>query len=90
MSGLIDEEIKSKVLEALGDPKYKWRTVTGIAEETHVDSEIVRRILEEAESVVRSAVPGPRGEDLFTTRENYLLKASVFEKIRSYVTNRLE
>jgi hypothetical protein len=90
MTAVNDTETRGKVLKALGNPKYKWRTLTGIAEEAHVDREIVLKILEESEDVVRSAVPGPHGEALFTTRSNYLSHASLFERFRSYVTNRLE
>lgn len=86
----VDPDTRKKVLKALENPRYRWRTVRGIAAETHLEEDMVLWVLDDAEDVVKSAVPGPNGADLFTTRENYLKKANLFERIRSAVTNRLE
>lgn len=40
---------KRAVLTALGNPKYTWRFIGGLAEETKLDKEIVRAALSEME-----------------------------------------
>ncbi|MFA6223844.1 MAG: hypothetical protein WC647_16180 [Desulfomonilaceae bacterium] len=87
---VVDEATRNKVIGALGNPKYKWRTVQGVAKETGIEPEIVESVIEnDVDEVIRSSFPGPNQEELFTTRANYEKKASFVERFRSFFTNRL-
>jgi hypothetical protein len=62
----VDEDAR-KVLEALDKPEYDFRTVPGIARETKLDEETIRRVIEQHPDLIRlSSVPGPKGEELYT------------------------
>lgn len=63
-----------QVVRALENPKYDWRTIDGIAEETGIDSYQVSQILRflpSAVDIVKSSIPDKQGRQLFTTRNHY-------------------
>lgn len=81
---------QAAVLNALRNPKYLWRTVKGISQETRIAQEIVLDIISKiSDQVVKSSIPSKNGEDLYTTRNHFLEKASPFKKIRGAFRNRL-
>jgi hypothetical protein len=68
------------VLKALNNPKYKWRTIRGIAKETNLDTATVLNVFEQSDSeIVRSSRPSKRGDELFATREHFTDQASPLE-----------
>lgn len=78
------------VLKALAHPDFKWRTVTGVTQETGLTQEIVQRAISEvADKVVRSSIPSPDGRDLYTTREHFRESASLSEKLLGSIKNRV-
>lgn len=77
------------VLAALGNPKFKWRTIPGVAKTTGLSEEIVRQAMAKAaDQVVRSAVPSADGQDIFTTRDRFRDTATLPEKLIGAVKNR--
>ena len=91
MGGGADPGILSKVVAALENPKYKWRTIRGIAKETGLAADAVVDVLTgAADNVVRSSVPSKDGDALFTTRARFRQSASVAQKLRGAFTNRLD
>ncbi|MGZ3240090.1 MAG: hypothetical protein ACXWJK_06815 [Burkholderiaceae bacterium] len=77
------------VRQALENPKFKWRTVQGVAKEAGVDERTVRRLIAElGENVVRSSVPSISGDDLFTTRKHYRESEGVLGRIVAILRNR--
>ena len=62
-----------RVLEALNDKRYTWRTVHGISHDTHLPESQVEQILVDslADKVMRSSSPDNRGRSLFTSRARY-------------------
>jgi len=63
---------RQTIIAALEDPRFDWRTVDGIAEQTHLPESDIRRVLEESEDeVVRSSIPDKYGRVLYTTRKHY-------------------
>ena len=84
----VDHEL---VLKALNNPKYKWRTVPGIAEETSLDPETVTRALEKSrDQVVRSSRYTSDGRELYTARVRFREFASPWTKIRGALKNRVD
>jgi hypothetical protein len=90
MSEEADPDVLKKVIAALENPKYKWRTIGGIAKETRLTADAVVNVLTSAaETIVRSSVPSKDGDALFTTRARFRQSASVAERLRGAFTNRL-
>ncbi len=66
----ITDDRERKVLAALADPQWDFRTVQGIARETGLPEPEVSVILNKYPDLIRRAyVPDPSGRDLFTLKE---------------------
>ena len=67
------EEAKTqRVIKALENPKYEWRTLSGVSEETQLPLKEVQDILRKlGRQVIQSSIPDTRGHSLYTTREYY-------------------
>jgi predicted transcriptional regulator len=82
---------QQKVIRALEDEKFKWRTVPGIAKSTNLDEATVRSMINQLASegrVLKSSVDAADGSELFTTREHFKQNASVWSRLRSAFQNR--
>jgi hypothetical protein len=65
-------DLRTKIIAALEDSRYEWRTPEGIAKEVGITAAQVREILEDLkEEIVRSSIPDELGRDLYTTRRHY-------------------
>jgi hypothetical protein len=85
----VTKAIVEAVMNSLGTARFKWRTVPGVAKETGLAEEVVRRaIAQSAEQIVRSAVSSADGQELFTTRERFRQTASLSEKLLGAIKNR--
>lgn len=91
MGDEVDPDVLKKVIAALENPKYKWRTIGGVAKEAGVGADIVLSVVTSAaDTVVRSRVPSQAGHALFTTRARFRQSASVAERLHGAFTNRLD
>lgn len=71
-----------KILAALNDTKYKYRTITGISKSTGLNREIIKQeISKHGEDIVVLSRRNQQRERLYTTREHYQNTASLKEKI---------
>ncbi len=62
----------TRVLGALANPEYDWRTVDGLSRETGLDRQTVLEILERMPArVLRSVTPDSQGRDLYAMRSRY-------------------
>ena len=74
---------QAKVIKALENPKYDWRTIDGIVKDTGLSKEAVIEILRTLEElVIRSSIPAKDGRLLYTTRDHY-------SKTQSFLTRSL-
>lgn len=65
-------DLRKRIIDALEDPRYEWRTIDGVAEEIGVPPAQIREILEDLkQQIVRSSIPDESGRDLYTTRTYY-------------------
>jgi hypothetical protein len=65
----ITEPQEVKVLTALADPEWDFRTVSGIARATSIPEDEIQKILEKYPDFIRkSPIPDVKGRDLFTLR----------------------
>lgn len=77
-----NEEIELKILEALADGRYKWRTPQGIATQVGIpEYEVLQVIANNNDRIIQSNIPSTDGSPLFTTREHFHEMSSPFEKI---------
>ncbi|MBY6108282.1 hypothetical protein KUW19_17615 [Ferrimonas balearica] len=80
---------KDKVLTALKNEKYQWRTVRGIARESGVPKETVYSIImENGNEIVRSSSKAESGESLFMSRERYRETNSPLRRLAAAFKNR--
>jgi hypothetical protein len=80
-----------KVLAALANPKYDWRTIEGVSRETGLDRRSVLEILDRMPAqVLRSVTPDPQGRDLYALRSRYRARRPMLQRFldqfRSTVT----
>ncbi len=62
---------EKKVIAALSNPEWDYRTISGIAKEAALDEATVRRIVDSRKDLVReSIVPSKTGDRLFTLTKN--------------------
>ena len=82
----IPKETIDKVVAALENGKYDWRTIDGIIRETELSFNDVFSVLKKLDvegKLVQARNPDENGRDLFTTREYYNKTRSLIDKIKS-------
>jgi hypothetical protein len=82
----IPKETIDKVVAALENNKYAWRTINGLIRETNFDFNEVFSVLKKLEAdgeLVQARNPDEDGHDLFTTRNYYNRSRSFIDKIRA-------
>ena len=85
---LTEEEI-SRMIKALSNPKYKWRTVAGLHRETGISIPRIKRFLETGDGIVESSYLSTDGRRLFATRRNFEERASFLEVLVGALANRV-
>ena len=80
----------SRVINALENPNYKWRTIPGIERETGIDQQTIASIIGISDKVVKSSRQSIDGQELFTTRSRFNAIASSGEKLIGAIKNRLD
>ncbi len=91
MAYTLDED-GHKVVRALENPKWDWRTIDGISEETGIDRPKVVMILTflpNLVDVVQSSKPDRNGSALFTTRKHYNSRRNLANRILSTFSDRI-
>jgi hypothetical protein len=84
----MNDEIQA-VISALGETKYKWRTISGISKETGISAEKIQEIItSNPEHIIQSSALSPEGEALFTTREKHQKETSTWSRIGLAIRNR--
>jgi hypothetical protein len=82
----IPKETIDKVVAALENNEYDWRTIDGITRETNLSFNDIFSVLTKLElegKLVRARNPDEKGRDLFTTRDYYNKSRGFIDKIRS-------
>ena len=82
-------EEKRKVLKSLESPKFKWRTLRGVAQETGLDIATVEAVIsQKRDKIVRSSSYSTTGQELYTTRNHFNRTATPMEKLIGALRNR--
>lgn len=80
-----------KVIAALENPNYDWRTIDGIAKDTKLSPEKVLDIIKTLENViVRSSIPDEKERPIYTTRKHYRETHSLFNRYLSSAIGRIK
>jgi hypothetical protein len=83
-------EQAKRVLHALENPRYDWRTLKGIAAETNLPEDEVSAIVDTLGSQVGIVSKIDRqNRRLFTTRDHYRTKRSTLDSLLSALSDRI-
>lgn len=83
---MLDEK-GQKVVSALENPTWDWRTIGGISEETGIEPSQVSSILKALPNVVQTT--DKSGGPLFTTRNHYDKRQNIANRILSAFSDRI-
>jgi hypothetical protein len=84
----ISEEAVQKVIRALENEDYDWRTLDGLSNETGLTPSEVQEVLYNLQgAVIQSSIPDKQGRALFTTRSHYKKNQSVGNRILSALSD---
>jgi hypothetical protein len=83
---MLDEK-GQKVVSALENPKWDWRTIVGISEETGIEPTQVSSILKALPNVVQTT--DKSGRPLFSTRNHYDKRQNIANRILSAFSDRI-
>ena len=81
-------DLKHKLIKALENPAYDWRTVPGIAAEVDASEEEVISILNSMSDVVLRTEDS-EGRPLFTTRQHYQKTHGFGDRLLSALSDRV-
>lgn len=82
-----NKELFQRVVCALEQPNYKWRTLTAVAKEVGVpESALIQILQRHGEEIVRST--SSSGEALYSTRKHLREKSTVVERLSRALRNR--
>lgn len=85
---LSETEVVERVTDALNDPRWKYRTVEGLAEDTGVDPAIVRGVLERHPDLVRRTnLKDPRGREVLVPSERSRSGKELLADLRQILTS---
>ena len=91
MGTMVLSEKGRRILTALENPEYNWRTVEGISNETGLGQSEVAEILSSlSDQIVQSSLPNKKGQVLFTTRRQYYRSRSLAERLLSVFSDRIK
>jgi hypothetical protein len=77
----------SRILDALRDPKWDFRTINGLATELQIPPKRIELVMQKhAGSIRRSLVPDRSGEPLYTMRTPHMTPQERLALLRIFVT----
>ena len=81
---------KDKLVKALEDERYQWRTVDGLVTDLKMHRETIEELLAGMkQTVVRSSIPDDRGRSLYTTRRHYKRTHGFGDKVLAALSDRI-
>ncbi|MEL0616757.1 hypothetical protein V6243_07905 [Cobetia marina] len=86
----VNDNFYNKLIRALENPRYKYRSVDGVAKEIGLDhGKLLKLLNHHSDEIVVLNRKGNDGQILITTRKHYDKNASKVEKIKSVLMNRM-
>lgn len=85
--GAVSDPLAERLLRALADERWDFRTVEGLSRELGVDESLVQSYLDSLSSYVRkSPIRDRKGRDLFTLRKRPIGGQEALAMIRSIIS----
>jgi hypothetical protein len=81
--------LEPKLLKAIRDSQFKWRTVRSLAKELDVPEAKIAEVLPNSESFVMARKPNARGEALFSSSSQYRDQTSLWGRFLGAGANTL-
>lgn len=82
-----DKQVEALIVRALGDTKWEYRTVEGIAAETKLEASVVAAFLESRKDLVwKSSVPDKKGRDLFTLNNRHSQSKEFWRNLSTFMS----
>jgi len=78
-TAILSPEDRRKIIDALEDKRYIWRTMDGVAKDTGLPLELVESAIlrDDQLNTLAASFPDKQGRALFTTRQHYQKKRSL-------------
>ncbi|MET1260052.1 hypothetical protein ABV409_11940 [Flagellimonas sp. DF-77] len=83
------KEIKEKIVKAMLESKYKWRTARGISKETDISIDQVYDFLFHSDLIIKAKKANRYGKALFALRKKYDRESSFGLKVLNALTNKI-
>jgi hypothetical protein len=81
----------TRVLNALNNPNFTWRTIHGISRKTEIPIVRVKQILRDlSDSVIRSFIPDDEGRALYTTLKQYRAHSGILRRVLSALSDQVK
>lgn len=80
------EQAEARVMEALADDRWDFRTIQGIAQQTGLPADAVEEVLTNSEDVRRSDAPSPDGHWLFALKSRPVSVRESLAATRAMIT----
>lgn len=78
---------EEKIVAALRDEKWDYRTAAGVAEETGIPIKTVRAFLESRKDIIwKSSIPDKRGRDLYTLNDRHSQSKEFLRNLSSFMS----
>jgi len=82
----LQSELEEKILAALRDTRWDYRTVEGIANETGLSQDFVRQFLESRKDIVwKSPIPDKQGHDLYTLHDRHSKSKEFWRNLNTFI-----
>ncbi|MGO9123339.1 MAG: hypothetical protein ACLP6G_00485 [Terriglobales bacterium] len=85
---VVSHDLRNRVIAALENPKYDWRTVGGVASEVGASKDDVAALLGAMPDIVVRA-SDDKGRTIFTTREHYERTHGLGDKLLSALADKV-
>jgi hypothetical protein len=84
---VISDPNELKIFQALEDQKWDWRTVKGLARQSNLADQEVRRVLVKYPNLIRrSRVPTATGDEVYTLQERYFERKGFLDKVWTFTS----
>lgn len=72
---------EEKIIKALSNSKYDWRTLEGVSQETGLNQDEILEFIESKPDIfIKSRIPDEKGRSLYATREHYRATNSIWKR----------
>lgn len=76
------DNLETRILDALSDSRWQWRTIGGVAKQLQLPPDTVNDLIQRMpDKVIRARLPDVHGRALYATREHYMKTHSAIKRL---------